>query len=471
MRVTVIGGGPGGYVAAIRAAQLGAAVTLIEKGTLGGTCLNIGCIPTKALLHTAFLYEDILNADRWGITASAALDFPAVQAGKRRIVERLVDGVRMLMKANGITVVEGEASFVSQKSLVVKNGAASSAVDFDRAIIATGSEPVVPPIPGIDLPCCIDSTGALALENVPNTLAVIGGGVIGIEIAAIYASFGTKVTVIEMMDEILPHMDAELAKNLRHDMARKGVAFFLKAKVLAVAGKDGAASLRVLTEKGEETLAADKVLVAVGRKPRADVLRMESIGVVLDGNRIIVNDRMETRVPGVYAVGDCTGGLLLAHVASAQGEVAAENALGSDAKFSARTTPFCVYARPELAGVGLTETQATEMNIAHAVGRFPLAANGKALIEGDTSGLVKIISGKPYGEILGVHILGPHATDLIAEAALSIGTEATLDEIIATIHAHPTLAEAIREAALAVENRAIHILPGSGRIKKPVPQG
>ncbi|MDR1827301.1 MAG: dihydrolipoyl dehydrogenase [Methylobacteriaceae bacterium] len=456
-RLVVIGGGPGGYVAAIRAAQLGAEVTLVEKAALGGTCLNVGCIPTKALLHTAFLYEDMRAAGRRGINAQLTLDFAAVQTDKRRIVERLVGGVGSLMKSNGITVITGTAAFASPRSLTVTGAGEPRILEFDRAIIAAGSAPAVPPVSGVDLPVCLDSTGALALETVPETLAIIGGGVIGIEMAAVYSAFGTKVSVIEMMDEILPFMDAEPAKTLRRDMAKKGVVFNLKSAVTSIEETNGKAAVRLSSDQLEDTLTVDRVLVAVGRKPETSGLNLDAAGINVDGGRIVVNDRMETNVPGIYAAGDCTGGLLLAHVASVQGEVAAENALGHTAVFNAATTPFCVYGRPEFAGVGLTEAKALEQGLDITIGRFPFAANGKALIEGETSGQVKIIAGKRYGEILGVHILGPGATDLIAEGALAIGCEATLDEIIATIHAHPTLSEAVREAALAAEGRALHL--------------
>ncbi len=457
-KVAVIGGGPGGYVAAIRAAQLGADVTLIEKGDLGGTCLNVGCIPTKSLLHSATLYEDAKHGASCGIIADVRLDFKKTQEHKQSIVKQLVGGVRGLLSANKIQVIAGTAAFASKTELKVKTASGEQSVKFDKAIIAAGSEPAIPPIPGIDSPKCIDSTGALALAAVPKTLAIVGGGVIGMEIATLYNAFGTKVTVVEALDEILPSMDTELARIVRAELTRKGVIIHTSAKVAAIEDKGQEAALRVQPAKGPEiTVSGEKILIATGRKSGAVNLGLETIGITHERNWIKVDKRMETNVKGIYAIGDCNGQILLAHVASAQGEIAVENALGHPAIFDPATTPACIYTNPEFAGVGLTEEQAKAKGIAYIVGKFPLVANGKALIMGGGNGMVKIIAGKDYKEILGVHIVGPRATDLIAEAALAIGMEATIDDLLATIHAHPTVAEAVREAALAVDKRAIHI--------------
>ena len=457
-KIGVIGGGPGGYVAAIRAAQLGAEVTLIEKENLGGTCLNVGCIPTKALLHTVSLYEEAKGGAHCGVMVfDLKVDFAKAQAYKSGIVKQLVGGVTGLLAANKVKVVSGTASFASKDTLSVKGKDGEQSLKFDKIIIAAGSVPVMPPIPGVDSKQCIDSTGALALAEVPKSMVIIGGGVIGMEIATMYGTLGCKVYVVEMMKEILPMMDAELVKIIKAELTKKGVEILTSAKVVGIKDNGKEAAVQIEVGGAKKELMGEKVLVSVGRKTNTEALNMDKIGIRHDRGRITVNDKMETSVPGVYAIGDCNGRIMLAHVASDQGEIAAENAMGHHAEFNPATNPSCVYTNPEIAGVGLTEEQAKEKGVEYVVGKFPLMANGKALIMNGGTGMVKIIAGKKYKEILGVHIAGPRATDLVAEAALSIGMEATVDELIATIHAHPTVAEAVRECALAVEKRAIHI--------------
>lgn len=458
--VVVVGGGPGGYVAAIRAAQLGGKVTLIEKHKLGGTCLNVGCIPTKVLLHAAEALTEAKHMDNLGIQVSVnGIDWKAVQSRKEAVTNQLVSGVTGLMKANKIRVIEGTASFASKTALeVVKKDGTKENVPFDKVILATGSVPAVPPIPGVkENAACVDSTGALAFDHVPETLLVIGGGVIGMELATAYSRFGAKVTVVEAMPKLLPMMDGELTAMLRKKMEASGVTILTEAKVQSVEAAPVGAKVQVEVGGKVESFEAEKVLVAVGRRTDTEALGLDKVGIAHDRGRITVNDKMETNVPNIYAIGDCLGKVMLAHVASAQGEVAAENALGETAVYDGKTNPSCVYTDPEFAGVGLTEEKAKEEGIPYQVGKFPLMANGKALIMNGGEGMIKFIIGKEYGEVLGVHILGPRATDLIGECALAIGMEATVDEIYATIHAHPTVTEAVREAALAATKRAIHI--------------
>ena len=458
--VVVVGGGPGGYVAAIRAAQLGGKVTLIEKNKLGGTCLNVGCIPTKVLLHAAEALTEAKHMDNLGIQVSVnGIDWKAVQSRKEAVTNQLVSGVTGLMKANKIRVIEGTASFASKTALeVVKKDGTKENVPFDKVILATGSVPAVPPIPGVkENAACVDSTGALAFDHVPETLLVIGGGVIGMELATAYSRFGAKVTVVEARPKLLPMMDGELTAMLRKKMEASGVTILTEAKVQSVEAAPVGAKVQVEVGGKVESFEAEKVLVAVGRRTDTEALGLDKVGIAHDRGRITVNDKMETNVPNIYAIGDCLGKVMLAHVASAQGEVAAENALGETAVYDGKTNPSCVYTDPEFAGVGLTEEKAKEEGIPYQVGKFPLMANGKALIMNGGEGMIKFIIGKEYGEVLGVHILGPRATDLIGECALAIGMEATVDEIYATIHAHPTVTEAVREAALAATKRAIHI--------------
>lgn len=457
-KVTVIGGGPGGYVAAIRAAQLGGEVTLVEKENLGGTCLNVGCIPTKALLHSAELYEEAKEGAKYGIIASdVKVDFARVQERKKSVTKQLVSGVKGLLAANKVKVVNGEASFISRDTIEVKTEKGTETIKADKFIIATGSIPAKPPIPGIDSKQCIDSTGALELQEVPKSMVIVGGGVIGVEIATLYSALGCKIVVIEMLDEILPMMDGELTKMIRAKLAKKGVEIFTGTKVMSF--KDAGINVEVTVEMKDgstKVFAGEKALISIGRRTNTQALGLEKAGIENDRGRITVNDKMETNVPGIYAVGDCIGKIMLAHVASAQGEVAAENALGHNSVFDSKTNPSCVYTKPEFASVGLTEEAAKSQGVDYIVGKFPLAANGRSMIMGE-DGMIKIIAGKKYKEVLGAHILGPRATDLIGELAFAIGMEATIDEVIATIHAHPTVAEAIKEAVLAVEKRAIHV--------------
>ena len=461
--IIVVGGGPGGYVAAIRAAQLGAKVTLVEREHIGGTCLNIGCIPTKCLLHSAELVSEIKDqgADIGVKVSGVEVDFPQVIAHKNAISKQLTQGVAGLLKANKVAKIDGEATFTGPKTLSVKKSDGSvEEMTADAIIVATGSVNSQPPIPGLkENPNCIDSTGALSLEKLPKSMVVIGGGVIGLELACAYAAFGTKITVVEALDHMLPMLDGDLTKIGVAHMKKMGMEFHLECPVQAVEESPVGAKV-VCKNKAGETVSfeAEKVLVAIGRKANTASLNLEAAGLANDRGRIIVNDKMETNVPGVYAIGDCVKGYAqLAHTASAMGEVAAENICGMEAHYDEKTNPTCVYMEPEAASVGLTEEQCKAKGIDYKVGKFPLVANGKSLIINGGEGLVKIIADAKYEEVLGMHIIGPRATDLIAEGALALRLEATVDEIISTIHSHPTVSESVRECALNVQKRAIHI--------------
>ena len=461
--IIVVGGGPGGYVAAIRAAQLGAKVTLVEREHIGGTCLNIGCIPTKCLLHSAELVSEIKDqgADIGVKVSGVEVDFPQVIAHKNAISKQLTQGVAGLLKQNKVTRVDGEASFTGPKTLSVKKTDGSvEEMTADAIIVATGSVNSQPPIPGLkENPNCIDSTGALSLEKLPKSMVVIGGGVIGLELACAYAAFGTKITVVEALDHMLPMLDGDLTKIGVAHMKKMGMEFNLECPVQAVEASPVGAKV-VCKNKAGETVSfeAEKVLVAIGRRANTASLNLEAAGLNNDRGRIIVNDKMETSVPGVYAIGDCVMGYAqLAHTASAMGEVAAENICGVEAHYDEKTNPTCVYMEPEAASVGLTEEQCKAKGIDYKVGKFPLVANGKSLIINGGEGLVKIIADAKYEEVLGMHIIGPRATDLIAEGALALRLEATVDELISTIHSHPTVSESVRECALNVQKRAIHI--------------
>jgi len=461
-KIIVIGGGPGGYVAAIRGAQLGAEVTVIEKEHLGGTCLNIGCIPTKCLLHSAELVEDIRNQGKdIGVEVSGVtVNFPQVIAHKNAISKQLTNGVAGLLKLNKVKKIDGTATFTAPKTLsVTKADGSKETMTADAIIVATGSVNSTPPIPGLkENPNCIDSTGALSLEKLPKSMVVIGAGVIGLELACAYAAFGTKITVVEALDHMLPMLDGDLTKIGLAHMQKMGMDFHMECPVQRVE-KSAVGAKVVCKDKSGKELAfeAEKVLVAVGRRANTAELNLDAAKINNDRGRILVNDKQETNQPGVYAIGDCVfGHAQLAHTASAMGEVAAENICGHEAHYDEKTNPTCVYIEPEAASVGLTEEQCKAKGLKYKVGKFPMSANGKALILNGGEGLVKIIAGAEYGEILGMHIIGPRATDLICEGALAIGEEMTLDEIIATIHSHPTVTETMREAALHAEKRAIH---------------
>lgn len=454
--IAIIGGGPGGYVAAIRAAQLGATVTLIEKNQIGGTCLNVGCIPTKALLQSAEALEQVKQAKKFGIQAEAqGFDWTAVMKRKDRVVKQLVKGVQGLMKTNQIEVLPGTAAFLDDQTLEV-TAADGEKIQLqpDRIILATGSQPFLPPIKGLDTYTnWLDSSKALALETLPESLAIIGGGVIGIEFASIFNSFGVEVTIVEEQPEILPSMDQELAGLLRKKLTKAGIRFLLGQRVEAVAGDEKQVELSL----NEETVQAEQLLVAVGRRSYIEGLGLENTSIQTDQQRISVNKYLQTNVENVYAIGDCNGQILLAHYASAQGECAVENALGVPEEFDGQATPGCVYSDPEFAGVGLTEEQAVSKGITYRVGKFPLKASGKALAMDKTYGFAKVLIEEQTQKLLGVHLLCERATDLITEAALVLQKGGTVEDILATIHPHPTLSEVVREAALAADQRAIHI--------------
>lgn len=460
-RVVVIGGGTGGYVAALRAAQLGASVVLVEKNALGGTCLNRGCIPTKVLLHTAELASAIREGEAAGLfVKDARVDWGVLMRHKEEIVARLVEGVGFLLGANGVEVVRGSAVFRSPGEIAVtQEDGTVRPLQADAFIVATGSVPALPPVPGFDLPGILTSDEALRLEALPKSILLVGGGVIGIEFASVFSALGVAVTVVEMLPEILPNLDVELVGYLRQILEARGIRFLTAATVKSVRASGTGYATAVAAAGAEEEIATEKVFVCTGRRPFTQGLGLEEIGVRTDRGRVAVDAQMRTSVPGIYAIGDCASPIMLAHVASAEGEVAAEALMGHRAAMDYRVVPSGVYTAPELAGVGRTEEELTRSGKAFTVGRFPMNSNAKALIAGMPDGMVKILSDKGTGEILGMHILGPRATDLIAEGALAMRSELTVDEIVATIHAHPTLGETVKEASLDVLDRALHLPP------------
>jgi dihydrolipoamide dehydrogenase len=458
--ILVIGAGIGGYVAAIRAAQLGARVGIVEKQYIGGTCLNVGCIPSKALLHVAQVYAETKELGKLGInlTAEPTFDMGAAVAFKDKVVKQLTGGVGQLLKANKVTVFDGTAEALSPTRVRVqmKDGSTQE-LTTTKLILATGSETIRPPFPGIDGKNVIFSTEALSMPKVPESLVCIGGGVIAVELACMFHALGTKVTIVEMLPSLIANEDEEVVTALTRSLTKRGITVATSTKVESIADADGVKRVTASTEGGQKTFDGEYVLVAVGRKAHTQGIEpLVSAGLAMDRGKVVANERMETNLPGVYAIGDVVGRTWLAHVAETEGEIAAENAMGHEARMDYDVVPRVIYTFPEIAGVGLTEAQARERGGAVRAEKFPWVANGKALATTETEGFTKVILGE-YGEILGASIFGPDATNLITEFSLAMRSELTADELLATIHPHPTYSEALREATLAAEGRAIHI--------------
>ena len=465
--VVVIGGGPAGYVAAIRASQLGAKVALIEKDKLGGTCLNRGCIPTKTLLRGVELISLVNKAKNYGInTGEVTVDFAKMMKRKDKIVQMLEIGIHSLMKSNTIEVIKGRGELTSATQVEVKTERSEKrTLKTKRIILALGSIPAPVPIPGADSRGVITTDDALKLHQIPKSMVIIGGGAIGIEFATIFAKLGARVTLVEMLPQIIPTEDSELALSLEKSLTRDGVQIFTGAQAIGIEDKpNGAKSVIVSTGQGERRCETQLVLIATGRKPCIEGLGLERIGVATTKDGIKTNEKMETNIAGIYAAGDAVGGILLAHVASAEGMIAAENALGGNAKIDYKVVPRCIYTMPEIGTVGITAKEAERKGLPVKVGIFPLAANSKALILGEREGFIKIVTHAKSGEILGFQILGPQATELVAEATLIMRMKGTVHEILSTLHAHPTLYEAIREAALEAQGIPIHNLAKGGRL-------
>ena len=454
--VAVLGGGPGGYTAAIRAAQLGAKVACIElEPELGGTCLRVGCIPTKAWVQTAaYLHAAHDTFAKLGVrVGDPQLDFAAANEWKAGVVKQMTGGVASLFKAAGVEWVKGKGSFSDANTIAVEGG---EDVTFKSAIIATGSFPLRPPIEGLDSQRCVDSTGLLAQTEVPRRLVVLGGGIIGAEFASIFQRFGSEVTIIEMLERLIPQEDEDAAKELAKQFQRRGITLHLGKQCTRV--DDSGSELTVHFGDGE-TVQADLMLVSVGRGPTVEGLGVEAIGVEFDKRKGIASDEhRRTTVPHIYAVGDCAGYWQLAHTAFREGEVAAENACGHDAVVDNRAVPRPIYTDPEIAGVGLTEAEAREQyGDDVAVGQFPWVANARAVMQNETIGWVKSIHETRYGELLGLVMVGPHVTDLVEAGVVAIDAESTVETVADGMAAHPTLSEAIKEAGLVALGRPIHV--------------
>jgi dihydrolipoamide dehydrogenase len=455
--VAVLGGGPGGYTAAIRAAQLGASTVCIEREPeLGGTCLRIGCIPTKAWVQTAYAIKEAGETfGKLGVNVSEPqLDFATANEWKAGVVEQLTSGVAGLFKANGVEWVKGTGTFTDTNTIAVDGG---EEVAFRQAIVATGSYPLRPPIEGLDSKLCVDSTGLLAQTEVPERLVVLGGGIIGCEFASIFQRFGSQVTVVEMLSQLIPQEDEDAAKELAKQFGRRGIEVRLDSRCDLVEEVDGGLRVHV----GDSTIDCDLMLVSTGRGPVVENLGLEAIGVEFDPKKgIAADEHRRTTVSHIYAVGDCAGYWQLAHTAFREGEVAAENATGHDAVVDNRGVPRPIYTDPEIASVGLTEAEAREQHGDEvAVGVFPWSANGRALMQNETVGWVKSIHETRYGELLGIVMIGPHVTDLIEAGVVALDAESTVETVADGMTAHPTLSEAIKEAGLVALERVIHLPP------------
>ncbi len=455
----VIGSGPGGYVAAIRAAQLGQKVTIVEKGDLGGVCLNVGCIPSKALITAGHRYHDAKHSEDLGITAeNVKVDFSKVQAWKGTVVEKLTSGVGGLLKGNKVDIVKGEAYFVDANNIRVMTENSAQTYTFKNAIIATGSRPIeLPTFKYSDR--VIHSTGALNLDHIPASMAIIGGGVIGVELGSVYANFGTKVTILEGMDEILAAFEKPMSSIVKRNLKKKDVDIFTKVKAKGVEETENGVIV-TYEEKGEEKkVEAEYLLVTVGRKPNTDEIGLEQVGIELDERGFIKTDKQcRTSVSNIFAIGDIISGPQLAHKASYEGKIAAEVISGHAAEIDYLGIPAVVFSEPELATVGYTEAQAKEEGLDIVAAKFPFAANGRALALNSAEGFMKLITRKEDGLVIGSQIAGPGASDMIAELGLAIEAGMTAEDIAMTIHAHPTLGEITMEAAEVAMGSPIHII-------------
>lgn len=457
--VAVIGAGPGGYVAAIRAAQLGLRTAVIEKEFVGGTCLNVGCIPSKALLDASSLFSQIKRAAVFGIQVEgASVDFAAMQRHKAKVVRALTTGVRGLLKRHGVEQLTGTARFNAAGVLDVESADGAGVVRADNIIVATGSvEAELPGVP-FDDNMVLSSRGALELERLPDRLVVVGAGYIGLELGSVYSRLGTEVVVLEMMDRVLPEMDAEIAATALELLRKQGLDIRLGARMSAVQAEGDAARVHYSVEDDEATVEADRVLISIGRRPATSGLGLDAIGVETDDRGFIMVDHgMRTGVPGVYAIGDVIATPMLAHVAMDEGVVAAECIAGRAAAMEYDAIPAVVFTHPELASVGLNEDEAELRGHSLKVGRFPFRGNGRARARDDMEGWVKVIADADTDAILGVHCVGPEAGHLIHEAVVAMGYGGYAEDLALTVHAHPTLSEAFKEAALAVDGRPLHV--------------
>ena len=458
--VVVLGAGPGGYVSAIRAAQLGAKTAIIEKNKVGGTCLNVGCIPTKALMKNVEILHYIDAGKKRGIKVKGELELDYAKAvkAKDKAVKQLVNGVTGLLGFNEITMYQGMGTVKAGNKIEVaaENGDVET-IEYGKLILATGSSPKMPPIPGADLEGVMTSEGFLSITEVPEQLVVIGAGVIGCELATVFKAYGSQITMVEMMDKPVAILDSDVANYMEGILTQQGIDLKLGKQVKSIARNDaGSLDVTIADKDGnEEVVSGDKVLISIGRGP--NVAGLDELGLETERGYVVVNDKLETSAKDVYAIGDVTGKKLLAHVASEMGVVAAENAMGASKIMDLSIVPSCIYTIPEVGCVGMSEKEAKDAGYDVICGKFPLVACGKAVATGDTEGMFKIVADKKTRKVLGAHLVGKSATELVAEMAAYMKMNATVDDVVDTIHAHPTISESIAEAARDIDNCTIHM--------------
>lgn len=458
--VMVIGAGPGGYVAAIRAAKLGLHVAVVEEDRAGGTCLNRGCIPAKAMIHAAETYRSAREADRFGVeTGRVSFDYGKILAYKEETTDALVQGVEQLLTGNGVDRLAGKGTLLAGKKVRVTTKEKEEVYAADHIILAAGSKPLLLPIPGMDLPGVLTSDGLFRLQECPESLAIIGGGVISVEFATAFAGLGTKVTILEALPRLVPNLDKEISQNLKMILKKRGVDIHTSASVQEVAEEDGRYVLRFTEKEQKREVSARYVLCAVGRVPNTDGLFAEDALPDMERGRVLVDEKFETSIPGVYAIGDLIFGMQLAHTASAQGTVVAEHLAGKSASVDLSVVPSCVYTDPEIASVGLTEEAAKEQEIPVRVGKFIMSANGKSLISREERGFVKILAAEESGVILGAQMMCARATDMIGELATAVANGLTAKQLLRGMRAHPTYNEGVGEALEELEGGAIHVMP------------
>ncbi len=461
----IIGGGPGGYVAAIRGAQLGKKVTLIEQDKVGGTCLNRGCIPTKALYKNAEVVNTLSHIDDFGVNISDfSISMDKVQNRKNDIVEKLRSGIDQLLKGNGVEVIKGHAMLKGNKNVEVKcaDGTVTT-LSSDKIIIAAGSYSTKLPVPGVDLEGVMTSDEVLELDYIPKTMVVVGGGVVGVEFAGIFASLGTEVTIIEFLPRLMYRLDEEMSKRLTMYLKKKGIKVVTGVAVKEIQTNENGLKIIAGNDKGTSEYNCENILLSAGRSPFTNNLNLEAENIEYDRKGIKVDEKYQTSAEGIYAIGDVIGGQMLAHVASEEGRVCVEKMYGHNSEVNYDCIPSCIFSFPEVGAVGMTEEEAKEKNIDYIVGKSMFGANGKALTIGEGDGIIKVMAHSETHKILGVHIIGPHASDLIHEGVLAIQNDLTVEKIMESMHAHPTLSEAFYEAVCGTIGEAIHSVPRNNR--------
>lgn len=462
--VIVVGAGPGGYVAAIKAAKEGLKTAIVENRRVGGTCLNRGCIPAKAMIHASSVYQEAKEAERFGVSAeNVTFDYEKIVSYKEETTEKLVQGIEQLLKGNGVTLLAGKGTLEADKVVCVKGDSGEERYTAESIILAAGSKPLVLPIPGLDLPGVLTSDGLFQLREMPESLVIIGGGVISVEFASVYANLGCKVTIVEAMPRLIPNMDKEIAQNLKMILKKRGVEIHTSAAVQRVEEEEGQYTCVFLEKEKEVRASAQYVLCAVGRCPNTDGLFGEGVAPEMERGRLVVDENFKTSMDGVYAIGDLVKGMQLAHLASAQGAYVAERLAGKEPVNALAFVSGCVYTDPEIASVGMTEDEAKERGVEIKTGKFIMSANGKSLITKEERGFIKVIADRETDVILGAQMMCARATDMIGEFVTAVANGLTVQQLLKGMRAHPTYNEGVAEALEEVLGGAVHVMPKKKR--------